>query len=85
MIVYDDGERCVVLEKVFYLTFLMNYYKRDPNNDENKNNLKRFIASFINIIKDSDQYLLNLAFDRLSYKPEQRYNVGDIKKLYDTL
>ena len=85
MITYDDGERFINADMVFYLTLRMDAHKRDPTDIKNRSKLKRFIASFINILEENDQHLLNKVFDNLSYKPERYYSIKDIKKLYDTL
>ena len=85
MISYDDGERFINTDMVFYLTLRMDTHNRNPNDNKNNAILKQFIATFINSLEENDQQLLNKVFDNLSFKPERRYKIGEIKKLYNTL
>ena len=82
MIVYDDGERFINADMVFYLTLRIDAHKRNPDDTKNNDKLKHFIATFINILEENDQQLLDKVFNNLSYKPERCYSIEEIKKLY---
>ena len=85
MIIYEDNELLININAVFYLTLRMDTYKRNPNDVKNNYILKHSIATFINSLNENNQYLLDKAYNYLGYKPEGRYSIKDIKKLYDTL
>ena len=86
MIVYDDGERLMIVGSVYILTLYMDWHESNPGNEKNNKKLKNFIKYCIDsTLYESDQPLFETIYNRLGYKPGRCYTVTEIKNLYEKL